>query len=106
MTLTGVIMANGPGISTPSTFFGLAVDMAMEPTMKDHLTPLGQRQQYLIGTELRNRYCVDTPLLETDYNVNQVKMQTPFVGKSILSMQAQMMGFFPSSNTNDLTAWQ
>jgi len=69
-TLTSVIMANGPGISTPSIAFGLAVDPNAEPSLKEHLTPLGQRQQYLIGTELRQRYCVDSPLLEANYNVN------------------------------------
>ena len=71
-TITGVIMANGPGVTTPQIAFGLAVDPAAEPVLKEHLTPLGQRQQYLIGTELRARYTVggDSPLLEANYNVN------------------------------------
>ncbi len=69
-TIIGVIMANGPGISTPPMSFGLASDSALEPTLFEHLTPLGQRQQYLIGTELRARYATtDSHLLESDYRV-------------------------------------
>jgi hypothetical protein len=33
-------------------------------------------------------------------------MRTPFIGRNILSMQAQMMGFFPEGDDNDLTEWQ
>lgn len=99
-------MANGPGISTPEVAFGLCQDPADEPTVMNHLTPLGQRQQFLIGTELRARYTSDSSLLLSDYNVNQTKMRTPFVGRNIGSMQAQMMGFFPESDAYDLTEWQ
>ena len=68
-TLLGVIMANGSGISTPQIAFGLALDPTMEPTLKEHLTPLGQRQQYLIGTELRTRFTSENPILNPNYNV-------------------------------------
>ena len=33
-------------------------------------------------------------------------MQTPFDGKNILAMQAQMMGLFPASTANNLDEWQ
>jgi len=101
-----VIMLNAPGITFPQVSFELAVDSRNEPTAFNHLTPLGQRQQYLIGNELRQRYTEFGGLLLSDYNVNQTKMRTPFIGRNILSMQAQMMGFFPEGTENDLTEWQ
>jgi hypothetical protein len=98
-------MINGPGVSTPEISYGLATDPSQEPTIANHLTPLGQRQQYLIGTELRTRYTqadyYPNVVIDSDYNVNQTKMQTPFVGRNILSMQAQMMGMFPASQTTN-----
>jgi hypothetical protein len=39
--LIGVIMINGPGVSTPTIAYGLAENTLEEPTMADHLTPLG-----------------------------------------------------------------
>jgi hypothetical protein len=34
------------------------------------LTPIGQRQQFLIGSELRERYVTEAQLLEPDYIVD------------------------------------
>ena len=106
--LSGVIMINAPGVSTPEISYGLCEAPNEEPTTAHHLTPLGQRQQYLIGNEIRQRwtgtdhyYQNTTPLINPDYDVNQTKMQTPFVGRNILSMQAMMMGMFPASETTN-----
>ena len=33
-------------------------------------------------------------------------LQTPFIGTSIQSLQAMMMGVYPESDANDLTDWQ
>lgn len=41
-------------------------------TFENKITPLGQRQSYLVGAELRDRYVNDTPLLNTDYLISQV----------------------------------
>ena len=72
--ITGIIMINGPGVSTPEISYGLAADPSQEPTVAHQLTPLGQRQQYLIGTELRTRYTAPDYypnfVLDPDYNVN------------------------------------
>ena len=71
-------MINGPGVSTPTIAYGLAENTLEEPTMADHLTPLGQRQQYLIGNEIRERWCMQdyypNVLLDPVYNVNESKM--------------------------------
>jgi hypothetical protein len=94
------------GLTYPKVNFGLAADASQEPVYPGHLTPLGQRQHYLIGSELRTRY-VDEALFMTDlYTINASFMQTPFTDFNIQSCQAQMMGFYPASNLNTLTEWQ
>lgn len=45
-------------------------------------------------------------LLSADYIISQMYLQAPFVAKNILSLQAQMLGLYPSTHANDLTEWQ
>ena len=105
-SLSALAVFNSPGVTTPHQNFGLTVDPEMEPKMQNYLTPLGQRQQYLIGSELRYRYVTEAQFLDELYEVTQCYMQTPFSSSQILSMQAQMMGLYPASKLNTLTEWQ
>lgn len=101
-----IVLSNG-GIEYPPHNFGIAVEQAVnEIEMTGGITPLGQRQQFLIGSELRERYVEESRTLLFDYYVPQTFLQTPQKQASILSLQAQMMGLFPASNVNDLTEWQ
>jgi len=51
-----IVLTNG-GVEYPPHNFGLAVDSSInEIDAPGYLTPLGQRQQFLIGSELRTRY--------------------------------------------------
>ena len=84
----------------------MAVDPSQEPKYANRITPLGQRQQFLIGSELRLRYVDEAKVLSPDYIISQMTLQAPFMAKNILSLQAQMMGLYPSTNANDLTEWQ
>jgi hypothetical protein len=47
------------------------VNAAEEPIYLGELTPLGQRQQYLIGTEFRKRYVDEALLMNPLYTVSQ-----------------------------------
>jgi len=100
-----IIVVGSPGVSYPSVDFGLTIDEEI-PFEAKALSPLGQRQQFLIGSEFRTRYVDESKTLLADYYVPTTYMQTSFHESSILSMQAQMMGLYPSSTVNDLTAWQ
>lgn len=103
----GVIMVSAPGVSTPSKSLGLCMDPADEPTRFNELTPLGQRQQYLIGNELGLRYVQEAEnFLDENYVVQQFMLQAPFFARGIQSLQAQMIGFYPESTVNTLTEWQ
>ena len=84
----------------------MAVDPELEPKYANRITPVGQRQQFLIGSELRRRYVDEAQLLSADYVISQLYLQAPFVSKNILSLQAQMLGLYPSTHANDLTEWQ
>jgi len=102
----GLVVVNTEGVSTPARGFELVESPEQEPKAFQNLTPLGQRQQFLIGSELRKRYVEEAKVLAENYVVSELSMQTPFFGKHILSMQAQMMGLYPASDANDLTEWQ
>ena len=102
----GLVVVNTEGVSYPPVSFGLTVDPADEPTALGHITPLGQRQHFLIGSELRKRYVEEGNILAPTYKVSELRMQTPFSAKHILSMQAQMLGIYPTNTDNDLSLWQ
>ena len=83
--LAMVILVQGPALETPSVDFKLAADPAQNFETPNRITPMGQRQQFLIGSELRRRYVDEAGLLEKDYIISQAHLQTPFVGTNILS---------------------
>ena len=81
--LASVIVLSTPGLTYPTEFLGYS---ANEPTDRANwLSPLGQRQQYLIGTEFRNRYILDSPLMSEDYYYYSSYIQTPQVYAHIQS---------------------
>lgn len=51
-----LLQVTSPGASTPEVLFNKTKDPKEEPKIANYLTPLGQRQQYLVGTEYRLRY--------------------------------------------------
>ena len=104
--LSMVIMINAQGLCNPTKILNLCVDPSDEALWQDRISPMGQRQQFLIGSELRKRYVEEAQLMSEDYVVSETYLQTPFNSKNILSMQAQMMGLFPASDANNLTEWQ
>jgi hypothetical protein len=84
----------------------LAVKPSEEPIYLGELTPLGQRQQFLIGSEFRARYVDEALFMNPLYTVNQNYLQTVYTSFSVQSMQAMMMGLYPSSDLNTLNEWQ
>lgn len=99
------IMANGA--STPAVLYGKTMDPYEEPKQTDYLTPLGIRQQLLIGAEMRSRYVDEARMLNYSYDIQDIWIQTTFDQKTILSAQAQLHGLYPpSTNINFLTEWQ
>ena len=86
--LNFVIALNAPALTSPKTSLNLAVDEKQEPVYANRITPVGQRQQYLIGTELRKRYVEEAGLLSEDMVISQMYLQASFNAKNILSLQA------------------
>jgi hypothetical protein len=58
-SLSQVVVISSPGLTFPTTNFGLALNPQEEPVYLGYLTPIGQRQQFLIGSELRERYITE-----------------------------------------------
>jgi len=67
--LTQLVVVSTAGLTYPQHAFGLAVNTDEEPTLLGHITPLGQRQHFLVGSELRHRYVEDIKLLNADYDI-------------------------------------
>ena len=61
--LSFVIGLNAPALLNPETNLNLAIDPKQEPKYANRITPVGQRQQFLIGSELRKRYVDEAKLL-------------------------------------------
>lgn len=107
MEFNGLFMVSAPGVSTPNVAFGLCQNPSDEPTRFNQLTPLGQRQMYLIGNEMGLRYITEAKdFLQDDYVISQSFLRTPFDPKCILSEQAMMIGMYPESKSNFLNEWQ
>ena len=97
-----VIGLNAPALNSPQKMLHLVIDPKHEPKYANRITPVGQRQQFLIGSELRKRYVDEAKLLKEDYIISQLHLQAPFIATNILSLQAQMMGLYPATNANNL----
>ena len=67
-----IVVLNGPALATPQTSLNLAVDPKQEPKYAHRITPVGQRQQFLIGSELRRRYVEESKTLKEDYIISQL----------------------------------
>ena len=97
-----VFQISAQGSKSPSTLFNLTVDPADEPKQNDYVTPLGIRQQFMIGDELRYRYVEDlnANFLSEHYNISQIFIQTSWNDTAILSAQAMLLGLYPPGKNN------
>ena len=65
-----VVMISAPGLVSPDKILNLAEKSEEEALWERRLTPMGQRQQFLIGSELRKRYVEESMTLEPDFIVS------------------------------------
>jgi hypothetical protein len=74
-----VLQVSTPGASTPAVNFYKASNIIDEPKIDNYLTPLGQRQQFLIGSELRRRYVDESKtFLNYSFDISQVYIQSTY----------------------------
>jgi len=97
-----VYQISAQGSHTPSKLLNLAKNKEDEPKFADYVTPLGIRQQYMIGDELRYRYVEEqqgnggkATFMDTLYNITQIYIQTSWNDTAILSAQAMLLGLYP-----------
>lgn len=55
-TLAQLIVLSSAGQQYPSKFLNYSADEASLTGLENQITPLGQRQHFLVGSELRSRY--------------------------------------------------
>ena len=74
-----VLQVSTPGASTPVKNFYRAKNVQEEIKIDNFLTPLGQRQQFLVGTELRSRYVTESSdFLAKSFDISQLWIQSTF----------------------------
>jgi hypothetical protein len=99
-----VYQISAQGSHTPTKILGLAKNKDDEPKYANYVTPLGIRQQYMIGNELRYRYIEEQAsqggFMDDLYNITQVYIQTSWNDTSILSAQAMLLGLYPPKKNN------
>ena len=69
-TVKHIFSISAQGSHTPVKSLNWAEDPKEEPSQLNYVTPLGIRQQYMIGNELRLRYVEEQPsFLDDIYNI-------------------------------------
>lgn len=58
------------------------------------LTPVGQRQHYLLGRELKKRYMTDRDYLNHSYSQEEVKVYSTDCIRTIQSAESQLLGLY------------
>ena len=59
------------------------------------LSPVGMRMHFLLGSELRQRYVINQPLLAPEFNATEVYARSTNLNRTIMSAESQLMGLFP-----------
>ena len=60
-----------------------------------YLTPLGQRQEFLLGAGLRLKYVETEKLISQNYNSSEIYIRSTNIQHSILSAQSLVLGLYP-----------
>mmetsp|Transcript_1180 Transcript_1180/g.2853 ORF Transcript_1180/g.2853 Transcript_1180/m.2853 type:complete len:424 (-) Transcript_1180:2542-3813(-) len=82
------------GARSPTTYFDWDNDGRWVQGPGE-LTPLGMRQHYLIGYELRNRYILQTPLLSSNFSTEEIYVRSTDYNRTLQSAYSQLQGLYP-----------
>jgi hypothetical protein len=67
------------------------------------LTPLGMRQHYLIGYELRNRYVIQSQVLSENFTATEIYVRSTDVNRTLQSAYSQLQGLYPEGTGPSLS---
>mmetsp|Transcript_1180 Transcript_1180/g.2854 ORF Transcript_1180/g.2854 Transcript_1180/m.2854 type:complete len:423 (-) Transcript_1180:3844-5112(-) len=82
------------GSRSPTKFYSWDKD-GRWPQGEGEITPLGMRQHYLIGYELRNRYIIQNQVLSANYSADEVYFRSTDVNRTLMSAYSQLQGLYP-----------
>ena len=68
------------------------------PNGPKNLVNEGLRQQYLLGSYLRQRYIFEERFLSDTYNSTEIKAYSTSISRTIFSMESQLMGLYPQDD--------
>lgn len=89
-----VVEVSRHGSRSPIKFYSWDYD-GRWPQGPGELTPLGMRQHYLIGYELRNRYVLQTPLLSPSFSAKEIYVRSTDLNRTLMSAYSQLRGLYP-----------
>ena len=94
--LVGVVELCRHGARTPTHFIKPWDNSTIWPQGQGELIPEGMRQHYLIGTELRRRYMIETQLLLPTYYQPEIFVFSSDYNRTVMSAQSQIQGLYPA----------
>lgn len=71
-------------------------DRGIWPDGYGELMPSGMRQQYLNGIEMHYRYVAQNQVISQAYNSNEIYIRSTDYNRTIMSVQSQMFGIYPT----------
>ncbi|CAG9323782.1 unnamed protein product [Blepharisma stoltei] len=91
-----VVEVSRHGARTPLTYFPWdTADGRWSPYPEGELTPEGMRQHYLLGYEFRNRYIINTRLLNETFYQPEINVYSTDVDRTLQSAVSQLLGLYP-----------
>ena len=63
------------------------------------LTQNGRRQQYLLGTEMRNKYMVQNKLIDFTFNPDQIHVRSTDINRTVESAMSQLLALYPTGHS-------
>lgn len=89
-----VVEVSRHGSRSPTKFYSWDLD-GRWPQGPGEITPLGMRQHYLIGYEMRNRYIIQNPVLSANFTAEEVYLRSTDVNRTLMSAYSQLQGLYP-----------
>jgi hypothetical protein len=100
--LKHVVHVSSSGLHAPDTIYPWTKNPSDNFQTPGALTSVGERQNYYIGNEMRERMVKEQSLLDESFNAHQYYIQSKFAARNSNSLESFMHGIYPPAS-NDLT---
>lgn len=85
------------GARESSKLFNFTVDPKQNFNSTGNIMPMGKKQHYDLGSLIRDKYIIKSPLLSPNYTDKEIFVQTTYKQRTYLSSLYQLMGMYPEN---------